>query len=336
MAIKRAPEITDTIKAFAIETTVHGINLIADTGRSVPSRIFWALAFGCSTVYFVLNATLAYNKWQNEPDIAVKTSQRPLSEIPMPAITVCSPRFEKWARRDYRIGQWDVTQEDVNFRLANMHWCYPPFAESYSRQSSNRSGESIVELLERKSASIKRTFFACRYKELDTDCSKILNRVLTDSGLCFAFNMQGFDTIFDAKAISRDFHSYKRTAVVKSPKSNSKLHQEKVDDSEIPQWSVESGFRADHDPDAVPVTASKGRENSLGAFLKKNDQTCRNSRTFRYWLHLPNEIPTPFHHQHQVKLGETEQITLTARMFRADESLRRYLPTVRGCYFEGE
>lgn len=53
--------------------------------------------------------------------------------------------------------------------------------------------------------------------------------------------------------------------------------------------------------------------------------------------HLPNEIPTEFHHtRFNLHPSESLSIEMQAKSIRSDDSLRRIPPDRRNCYFEGE
>jgi hypothetical protein len=74
---------------FITETTIHGVNFIFNSNHSKSVRIFWGVAFILSFFgfgYYVFNA---FVKLTINPDVIMKVSQRPMYEIPFPAITIC-------------------------------------------------------------------------------------------------------------------------------------------------------------------------------------------------------------------------------------------------------
>lgn len=53
-------------------------------------------------------------------------------------------------------------------------------------------------------------------------------------------------------------------------------------------------------------------------------------------MHLPNEVPTPFHESYPFEFGRNIKYQLTAVNYRSDEALRAFNPLRRNCYFDGE
>jgi amiloride-sensitive sodium channel len=338
-----------SIETFASDTTVHGVALIAGTNRSTPTRIFWTFAFVCSTTLFILSAHVVYKKWRFDPDIAVKMSQKRLSDIPMPAVTICPRLFAKRGLANFTafimnhlgtlIKAANMTQDEANYLLANMHVCSPSSLGLASILAPRRTEENIVRLLEDSSLRPRELFSQCFIKGHRSSCSRVFNRVLTRRGMCFSLNMQGFATLFNRDVISKDFHSYQRTNIARSPNLKHKYGHETIDDnSEVARWSLEKGFSGDHDANEVPVSAERNHHTSITVALDYNNSfnLCWGQQSFGYWLHLPNEIPTPFHHEHKISFNEMEAIVVTARMYKADDSLCSHSPETRGCYFEGE
>jgi amiloride-sensitive sodium channel len=338
-----------SIETFASDTTVHGVALIAGTNRSTPTRIFWTFAFVCSSALFILSAHVVYKKWRYNPDIAVKINQKRLCDIPMPALTICPRLFAKSGlvnfTRFYRdhlrteTKAPNMTQEEANYLLANLHVCSPVDLGLASTLVPRRTEANIVKLLENSSLLPHELLRFCSIKGHGSLCFRVFNRVLTSKGMCYSHNMQGFGTLFNADVISKDFHSYKRENIDRSPSLDHKYSNETIDDnSEVARWSLEKGFSVDHELDEVPVSAERNHHIHVLATLDYNNSfnLCRGQKSFGYWLHLPNEIPTPFHHEHQISVNEMQAIVLTARMYKADDSLRSHSPETRGCYFEGE
>lgn len=68
-----------------------------------------------------------------------------------------------------------------------------------------------------------------------------------------------------------------------------------------------------------------------------NSENVCSLKTYTIIPHLPNEIPTEFHHT-RFNLHYTEKlgIEMQAKSVRTDDSLRRISPDRRNCFFEGE
>jgi amiloride-sensitive sodium channel len=350
METKPRSSFRKSIETFASDTTVHGVNLIAGSNRSTTTRIFWTFAFICSSSLFILSAHVVYNKWRYDPDIAIKINQRRLTDIPMPALTICPRLFANKLQESFtrfyleyffqKRSATNMTQDEANYILAHLHVCFPYNLKLASTFLPRRTEPNIVKLLEDSSFQTIELFEQCHIKGRAIGyCFEVMNRILTSKGICYSHNMQGFNTLFNADVISDDFHSYKRTNIKRSPDSDHKYYNETIDDDfEEVRWSLEKGFSVDHDLNEVPVSAERNRYTQVLATLYLNNSynLWWGENFFGYYFHLPNEIPTPFHHQHQISFNDMERIVVTARMYKADEGLRSHSPETRGCYFEGE
>jgi amiloride-sensitive sodium channel len=58
--------------------------------------------------------------------------------------------------------------------------------------------------------------------------------------------------------------------------------------------------------------------------------------SFKFILHLPNEIPTLLHDSDHVDFSTATILRITAKTTKSENYLRRYSPEIRKCYFEGE
>lgn len=294
--------------------------------------------------------TFFYLRFNNKPNINVRNKRRFITEIPYPAITLCNPLFARDSLvRFYNITRrsrinpnedLNLTIQEQNYLSSNIQACSADNAEFLKRDVSRRTEYDTVKLLEESSLSTSEAFLACMYGGNAMDCNKILNRVLTDRGFCYSFNMQGFNDIFNEHVISKDFYNYKRTTIAKSLNVFDKLNNETVTDRNSSlQWSLDQGFDDFHPSDAVPVKAGKKKVVGLILFLKEVDATnvCTlYGNVFSILLHLPNEIMLPQHLETYVEFSRKKDIILTAKSYTADERLRKYEPVARGCYFEGE
>ena len=230
--------------------------------------------------------------------------------------------------------------EEQNYIASNIHACSPDLSMSLKRHVQNRSENNIVKLLNESFLTLNEAIINCGFKGYVTNCSYIFNRVLTDRGFCYSFNLQSFDTIFNQKIISEDFHSYKRTNIRKSMFVANPLINEKVDDNnEVLKWSLDLGYDKNHGDDSVPVKAEKGKFVAFNPYLNESDtqNVCLNiGNVFSFYIHLPNEIMLPMHQEYYVEFKKKRDIILIAKSFRVDEGMRKFSPKSRGCYFEGE
>lgn len=82
---------TNNLRQYLLNSTLHGLRYVGDVTITIFERFFFALAFIIVlflSAYFISNV---YQKWSASPVIialsAVSTS---ISDIPFPAVTICS------------------------------------------------------------------------------------------------------------------------------------------------------------------------------------------------------------------------------------------------------
>ncbi|KAG5680507.1 hypothetical protein PVAND_010014 [Polypedilum vanderplanki] len=326
-------------------------NLQSNRTYNIASRIFYTFSFICTTLAFLFYVYRAYKKWKIIPDIVIRKNQKFLGEIPFPAVTICSPVFSRPELLYYPNYSSDtlksnikvlakITPNEANYYISNMQACNPSYTAVIEVIKTIQTRNNTVELLNESFLSVDEVFAMCHYAAKLTECKRLFNRVLTDRGFCYSFNMQGFNTIFNADVISDDFNSYKRRKISKSPYKHHDLHSERInDDNETVEWTLDKGFIEDHDNDIIPVAADKNTNLGIYLFVDKNnlENSCtKYANTFNYYFHLPNEISTQMHKKHFIPINEKNIVTLTANVVKTSNELRKLKPIARGCYFEGE
>lgn len=91
------------MSSFSSESSIHGIHFIFTSSHSIVTRVFWSVALIFSFCGFFYYLNMAHTKWYIRPDVALKVSQRPMKEIPFPAVTLCSPVFAKRSLANFRM-----------------------------------------------------------------------------------------------------------------------------------------------------------------------------------------------------------------------------------------
>jgi len=330
--------------------TIHGIRHIFTGYGSKFTKLFWIIAICVSLAGFCYNNYMLYMKLNQTPDINVRIKQKFLSKIPFPAITICNSLFATHklasyynASRQIRLHPGtplNLTIQEQNYLASNIHACFPGAGPSLSPHTKERTENNIVKLLNESFMLTPETILNCNYKDSSIDCLKLFNRVLTDRGFCYTFNLMGYNTIFNENVTTEDFDCYKRTNITKSIYRKNKLSNEKIDDkNETFEWSLDDGYSKDHEADSVPVKAENGKIFYFCPVLREPDvpNVCMTiGNVFSIYIHLPIEIMLPTHQEYYVEFKKKLDVLLTARSYRADEGLRRYEPKSRGCYFSGE
>jgi amiloride-sensitive sodium channel len=198
--------------------------------------------------------------------------------------------------------------------------------------------QKFVKNLEKCSPNLVETFLGCSYGGQVNPCEKVMTRVITYKGICYSFNMFGINQIFNSKIISKDFESYRRKNITKSLDPKDPLSNVKFDDDQdAPEWSLEGGYKSDSA--SFPLRARFSFYKTFYFVIDQEDfpNFCFfRSKSYLFYLHLPNEILTPFHAINHLKIDNTQINYLSATLKTTDESLRSYTPEQRRCYFEGE
>jgi amiloride-sensitive sodium channel len=330
--------------------SIQAVSVIVDKNNGIASRLFYTISFIFTTAAFFYYVFCSYEKWKIEPDIAVRKHQIRLGEIPFPALTICSPVFARSETMRYKMYSSlyvkkypevldNITSSEANYLISNQHACNPYYIDFSKRVQHLRTKSDVVKLMSESFLETDDVLISCIYGSRQRICDNMFNRVLTDRGFCYSFNMQGFNTIFNGDIISDDFLSYKRKDIFKSPKFKLQSAGYVDDDNETINWTLEKGFNDELRKEFIPVAAGKGATVAAFIYLKKRDydNICGVfTNVFNYYLHLPNEIPTHFHKKQFIRFHEQSYVTLTAMTYKTSEDLRELKPAARGCYFEGE
>jgi amiloride-sensitive sodium channel len=295
-----------------------------------------------------------------KPEISISVKQKLLKDIPFPAITICSPLFAKEGMANYteykektsdidfkacgiKMMYYNLTTDEKNHFSANIHKCYDRYLnyekDYLSELLENRTEFDIVKLMEESSTFTPMLFYECIFEE-DRICDGIFNRILTDSGFCYSFNLQDHEYLFHVDEISSDFLSYNKTYVnFFSPHSQFRENFAR-NSSELLYWTIEDGFLPiEHNVNFVPRQATVS--NKMQTILVLNDEDLTNlcrpfGNTFSIIFHMPNEIPTVFHKKHHIAIDKYESLILNAKPFTTDSDLRDYSWEHRECFFQDE
>lgn len=310
---------------FVKESTFHGIKFIFDTNYKDIVRIFWFLIFLCSSYVCIINTHGNYLQWRVNPDKDKAIVFRPSIEVSFPAITICSKIFAKHRLANYLkfsdyLRKVDASTEETKFMIANLHrFSVPPTMIDTIKMEKKFSQEfDIVDYLNKSQYSIEELFFDCKLGEKGIDCSKIFKRVLTHHGICFAFNQEGFHTIFNDR-ISHDFDFYGRGIQT------------------VSQWTLDKGYLT-KDVKTYPYRMDKANEISFGLKILEDDASnvYQSQKQFVVYLNKPNEILSVFAKPFNVEFKQDLALTFAARLTTYDKEFRRFSPKERDCFFTDE
>ena len=166
------------------------------------------------------------------PETVTRTADVSSIDFPAPAITICSNLFarEEFVNffkvfHDYReIKNYTISEQKCRYLIANLHWCQPDLDKfvkdicgQYDLQDLN-----VVETINKSALSTEELFHS-----FDKPLGMHIVRVFTAFGICYTYNMQGFNAIFNTEVIHDDFKCYLRKDFESSGED---------------QWTLEKGY----------------------------------------------------------------------------------------------
>lgn len=167
----------------------------------------------CGLIYYV-NGVI--QKYLFDPHIGITEIQRQVHEIPFPAVTICSPvvlrsgmaNMKEFVRYYHHHGAIkNLSINEKNFLSAKAHSCTINMPNIFNEGTKNKTEFNVVKLLVQGSLSVNESFITCGRNNRVINCE--MSRSLTDHGLCYTFNSQGYNTIFNKGVISSDFDVFK-------------------------------------------------------------------------------------------------------------------------------
>jgi amiloride-sensitive sodium channel len=349
MALTRKFSLASSLRLFTSHTSIHGVRYTNDLHTHRVIRIFWLIVFVLSIAVLTFYARGAYVKWKIAPDISMSEQLKPIREIPFPAVTICSPASVKSEFANYRdafahrngssSSHFDELPIEQQANVAAMlQACDPSLSTAFATRIRHAAGEGIVSRLSRSSLATNEALSLCiLINEQRQDCAELMTRVVTDAGICFAYNMQGYHSIFNGRAMSSDFDLYKRSGVRNVLVDGSHAFDDEHD--EELQWSLGNGYVRHDDENAFPYRIVSDSSVEFVLRLSRNESSnfCPRLRnSYKVIFHVPNEMPTKFHDYIYVSTGMQFFISMEAKFHSHDASLRSYSPVMRRCYFDGE
>lgn len=282
----------------------------------------------CALSFYIYKISVKYFV---KPDVSSMENSIQASTIPFPGFTICSPfmmksnlanskRYQIFYEKN-NVTALNLSVTNQNYLSAKVQVCSTRKWRMFSEFTQERDDFDIIKLLRQGAPSIDDIFPSCNSNHKKFDCNLLLNRVLTDYGMCYSFNVQSFKTIFNEAEISSDFHSYK------NQEENATEH-----------WSLEKGYTSD-ERNITPYRSILGAEFKIFMAINETDlyDFCEPFKSsFKVFYHMPNEIITIFHESYNVNLGFHHEIKMTAKKYKSHLGLRKYPVGLKQCYFEGE
>lgn len=317
-------------------------------------RFIWIILLTSGLIYCII---VSYAKWQIHPDIVVSTKLKPASEIPFPAVTICTTAF------DYRLQDLSnvqiiaenfydfykvekLTVEQQNYFQLFYQTCRPEIMtdDVITKLLPNRTEKDILKLLFDLSDPMLYNY--CEFKGIMIKCDMLYTRTFTEFGACETYNWQGHDVVLKSEIISKDFLVQSRYDILEYPVANINLRSSKKRNKKMRKrpgnstvyWTLDDGYRTEKE-EVWPVRAERRHYVSFNV-IWSNDYTVDYCKSigggFIFMLHLPNELPTTIHEKYFVSFNDAKKVTITAKSYKMRKDLRHLKPQERQCYFDGE
>ena len=91
MTKKNQNPVFKTIKEYAENTTIHGIQYIFENGSSVFEKFSWILVVVIGAIFAAILSIQGLQKWKNNLILTtVETTSYPIEKVEFPSITICA------------------------------------------------------------------------------------------------------------------------------------------------------------------------------------------------------------------------------------------------------
>lgn len=334
-------------KLSSVESSINGIRYLTDKSSHKSIRIFWLIIFVLSIIGFSFYVYGVYSKWMLTPDIGIMVNLKPIRKVPFPAVTICAPmsirNFHANFNKVYHDLSFNKLRNPQEIDIAQQKMisaivqaCEPNLSILFSQKIKHSVSDDLVDHLIRGSFTTNETLYRCYLdSDLKRNCSEMFNRIITDDGICYSYNMQGYNTIFNKNSVDRDFELFIRMGIRNVAKDHSMYFD---DNNEDVEWTLQQGYNSNED---IVFPFRIISENSIEFILmhpkSETNNYCPSMRnSYKIIFHMPNEVPTKFHDYIYSAMGTQFLISMTAKYFTTDSTMRKYKPEIRGCFFENE
>ncbi|KAL7017318.1 hypothetical protein ACKWTF_010315 [Chironomus riparius] len=319
---KAVPVPWELIDSYSKESTIHGIKYLGEKKQHWLERVFWISVFVISVSFCIKNMMEIYEKREEKP-VMVSQSKllSPTFNIPFPAITICpemKAKCNKLNMTDAISRKDQIFTAEESKRIAAMSHVCDNLA--YEEKAENRTDNiNIIKLLDEMSFSQNDIFEKCRYASWKfEDCDKIFDKILTDVGICYTFNMLSYKDYVDKTSMHPDLH--------------------------VPKHDYKSSWFLDKDYDSAEINIyprrvmGAGLQSGLSVQFKFNSTMLCSScvsgiNGFRVSLHMPVESPQISKQFYNVPFQRETNLIVKPDMIYSSKDTKNYLPEKRGCYF---
>lgn len=264
-----------------------------------------------------------YEKRQTRPVmISFAKSLSPTFVIPFPAVTICPE--SKASTEDFNISKalkdfQHLSNQELKRLKALTQVC--DFGDQANSSQLKSQENDVIISLETMANPMQDIFSRCRYGSRQfCDCKHLFQKVITDEGVCYTFNMLDQDELYTDMM----------DKALKFPEIN-----------ETSDWFLDKEY------DSVKVKVyprrviGSGLQSGLTAEMKMkktnlNPGCKRGLQGFRLSLHTPVEIPQLSKQFYSVPFQKQSTFSVRPNMIYSSKDVEDYDPVSRQCYFNYE
>ncbi|XP_068083962.1 pickpocket protein 28 [Anabrus simplex] len=313
-------------REYCSNTSLHGLQYLGEEQRPLTERMCWLMMICASIVCCMYVIMMQWNKWQNSPVIVTFADRyTPASNIPFPAITICSEVKFKQSKHNHtdlllRNEVGNLTDEEKKKLRCSSLVC-----NDYSFQRGNKTAdEDFLETFLKFAPEVDDLLKFCVWRSKQIPCRELFHPIITDDGLCYTFNTITAEHLFTDHAVQKNY-----STIGKSQKTK--------------DWSLERGYFFEEDfNDTYPRRTladgkSAGLMISMEALDHEVDSYCQiPMEGFKVVVHNPAVFPEVEEVFIRVPSQRDVVVGIHPKIISTTEELRNYNPKLRQCYFDNE
>lgn len=318
-------------------STIHGVRYMGEKKRHWIERIWWLLVVICSIVVCSILVYQTWLKWQNTPVIVTFSEEStPVYEIPFPTVTICTDIKIKQSKLNFtemwhklnKNGYKNATikAEDLQMMHSLSPVCdrMPAHFEEFIKLSGvindTEADANFFMNAKRAAPSLNEILFRCTWHRQDVNCSDIFQEILTDEGICFAFNYHNASELYNEFMLD---HNYHLTRHNKKSGYWTGAKKANITENDIYPYRVLSG--------------SEGLRVDLRLYEFDIDYVCSGPvQSFKILLHSADEVPQMKKYYYRIPLDHDTVMAVRPNIMNTTDSLiRNYNDNERKCIVGG-
>ncbi|XP_043526705.1 pickpocket protein 28-like [Frieseomelitta varia] len=316
---QRWTKLTNIMKQYCMNSTLHGLRYVGDSSLSIVERIFWIISFTLAVLTAAYYIWFLYQRWVSTPIIiALSPESVSLDQFPFPSVTICNMNNVKKSEAT-RINAGNDTRK----KLLLDDMCSIENSSTLNRVNENTiTWDNILHFMVNVSQSCTEMLHLCKWNGNVTDCEKIFNPTLTDEGMCCNFN-----------SVERKYLFY-------NPRDWSDINMTFPFNNSI-DWNPETGYDEDVPPDSLPwrpYGAGQFYGLTLVLDVDMDEYYCSSTASvgFKMLLHNPVETPKIAEFAFTLTPGEETRVIVAPRISAASKSIINIPLKKRKCFFTSE